>query len=298
MAEAIDRAKSRLNNIRAIEPLLGALRTLSMGTWQMALNKIARIQQYEENYDHILVEVLPKIKAKGFRRAPKRSRQEAEIADTILLVIGSERGLCGKFNKILADNAIDWIDKQNFPSYQVWAMGSRMIQELERRGVSISWRKPLPASGLASYQHSYLMTQNWLEQFETYAFNRFIVLYNQTAKGGGYRFSNFPLLPYEIHHPLSVIDERESRWPPPFIETDPRGIYQQVIEHYLASSFYQILLQSAAAEHASRYNLMQEAEDNAEEIMEDLQQILNKERKRKITQEMQELASGAGLLDN
>jgi len=297
MAQTFERAKSRLNNIRAIEPLLGALRTLSMGTWQMALNKIARMQQYEENYDHILVEILPKIDKNNLREQKKGS-QAVEIADTILLIIGTERGLCGKFNKVLAKNALDWIETQEFPSHQIWAMGSRMIRELERKGVNVSWRKPLPASSLASYQQSYLTTQSWLKQFEGYAFNQFIILFNQTAKGGGYQFTTFNLLPYEIHHPLSGIDETERRWPPPIIETDPKGIYHQIIEHYIASSFYQILLKSAAAEHSSRYNLMQEAEDNAEEIMEELQQIINKERKRKITQEIQELASGAGLLDN
>jgi F0F1-type ATP synthase gamma subunit len=43
---------------------------------------------------------------------------------------------------------------------------------------------------------------------------------------------------------------------------------------------------------------MQEAKNNAEEIIEDLYRVINTERKRRITQEMQELASGAGLLDN
>jgi F-type H+-transporting ATPase subunit gamma len=297
MAQTFERAKSRLNNIRAIEPLLGALSTLSMGTWQLALNKIAQMQQYEENFDHILLAILPKIDQRGLRNR-KKSNQKAEIADTILLIIGTERGLCGKFNKFLVQNALEWITQQNFPSHQVWAMGSRMIRELERMDVHVSWRKPLPASELPSYQGSYQTTQNWLEQFESYAFNRFIVLFNQKAKSGGYQFTKFTLLPYEIHHPISTIEQTESHWPPPIIETDPRGIYHQIIEHYIASSFYQILLKSAAAEHSSRYNLMQEAEDNAEDIIDDIRQTLNRERKRKITQQMQELASGAGLLDN
>jgi len=263
----------------------------------MALNRIARMQQFEENYDHILFEILPKIEDKGLR-SQKKSERQVEIADTILLIIGSERGLCGKFNKILVENTKNWIDEQNFPSYQIWSMGSRMIRELERSGFHVSWRKALPASELASYQQSYLTTQNWLEQFEGYAFNRFIILFNQMGRGGSYQFSHFKLLPYEIQHSISVIDESERRWPPPLIETDPKGIYHQVIEHYISSSFYQILLKSAAAEHSSRFNLMHEAEDNAEEIIEELKLIINKERKRKITQEMQELASGAGLLDN
>ena len=51
MPHTFEQAKSRLNNIRAIEPLMSALRTLSMGAWQMALNKLDRMQHYEEQYE-------------------------------------------------------------------------------------------------------------------------------------------------------------------------------------------------------------------------------------------------------
>lgn len=299
MAQNSERVQSRLNNIHAIEPLIGALRTLSMGTWQMALNKLARMQQYERYYNQILLEILPMLEEREMRKLKKNVKQ-VDIADTILLIIGAERGLCGKFNKILIQNAINWIKGQAFPSYQIWAMGSRMIRDLERNDIEISWRKPLPLNKLASYQQSYLTSQNWLEQFENYAFNQFIVLFNQTARGGRYQFSAFKLLPYNIHHPLSIIGETEvqKHWPPPIIETDPKGLYNQIVEHFIASSFHQILLKSAAAEHSTRYNLMQNAEDNAKDIIEELKQVINQERKRKITQEIQELASGAGLLDN
>jgi len=43
--------------------------------------------------------------------------------------------------------------------------------------------------------------------------------------------------------------------------------------------------------------LMQESIDNADEIIEELQLIINAERKKQITQEMQELATGAGMID-
>ena len=297
MTQTFERAKSRLNNIRAIAPLLSALRTLSMGAWQMALNRLERMQHFEQHYDQILLEILPNIEDRTLRK-PHRLKKIHHIADTVILLVGSERGLCGKFNQVLAGKALEWIKTQNFSSYQVWVMGTRLIRELERQHIQVAWRKPLPASELPAYRVTYETTQNWLEQYEDFVFNQFIILFNQPAQGGGYELSSFRLLPYEIHHPLTAKDQTTQHWPPAIIETNPKGIYQQVIEHHVAASFYQILLKSAAAEHASRFSMMQEAEDNAEEIIAELQQVLNQERKRKITQEMQELASGAGLLDN
>lgn len=297
MTQSFERAKSRLDNIETIEPLLGALRTISMGAWQKALNDIEKIKLYEENFSHILSIILPKLKSPRLRK-PKRITKNPELADNIILIIGTERGLCGKFNENLAEKSLAWISEQNFSTYQIWVVGSRMVRILERMDVDISWRNPLPSSELSTYQQSYLTTQKWLDQYESYAFNNFVILFNQLAKGTDFDFSTFNLLPYEVHHPLSAAKKKEDKWPPPIIETDPKGIYHQIIQHFIASSFLQALLTSAAAEHSARFNLMQEATENAEEIIEDLTRVINTERKRKITQQMQELAAGAGLLDN
>lgn len=297
MTQSYESAISRLDNIRAIQPLLAALRTMSMGAWQMANKKIANMKKYEQNYDRILVEILPHIDRKRRRRQGITDYSPTTV-NTIFLLIGSERGLCGKFNASMAEKALAYIDQAGSSSYQIWVMGARLLRELERKGIQVSWRKPLPASSLTTYQQSYLLIQNWLEQYEAYEFNRFVVLYNQIVKGGIYRFTSVNLLPYEITHTHALKENVQVRWPPPIIETDPKGIYNQIIQHFIASSFHQMLLKSAAAEHSARYNLMQEASDNAEEIIEELVRDINAERKRRITQEMQELAVGAGLLEH
>ncbi len=68
MSQDFERVKSRLDNIKAIEPLLGALRTMSMGTWQLALKKLESMAQYEQYLDEILLEILPQFLNK---RPPK-----------------------------------------------------------------------------------------------------------------------------------------------------------------------------------------------------------------------------------
>jgi F-type H+-transporting ATPase subunit gamma len=297
MSQNFERAKSRLENISTIEPLLGALRTMSMGTWQMALNKIEKMNAYEDNYNHIIAEILPHIKNTSSKtRGSKENNQK--ITDTIILLIGTERGLCGKFNEALIEQSMRWLQESDLPSYQIWAMGSRLIRKLEQLEINISWRQPMPASDLMTYQKAYLTTQKWVEQYEAYSFNQFFVLFNQIEKGGQYQFSSSKLLPYEFQGKEAPQEQNSQPWPPPIIETDPVGIYSTIIQHHIAASFYKMTLKSAAAEHAARFNLMEEAKDNAEDIIEELRRIINSERKRKITQEMQELAAGAGLLHN
>lgn len=297
MTQNFERAKSRLNNIQTIQPLLTALRTMSMGAWQMANNKIAFMKKYEEYYYRILIEILPYV------TKIRRGNQEIievppRAVETIYLLVGSERGLCGRFNISMAENALAYIEQEGCSSYQIWVMGSRLLREVVRRGGQVSWRKTLPASSLFPYQQSYALSQDWLAQYETYAFNRFVILFNQVVKAGIYQFSTNNLLPFEINQTSGLEKTTSDLWPPPIIETDPKGIYNKIIQHFIAFSFHQTLLQSAAAEHSARYNLMQEASENAEDIIEELIRIINAERKRKITEEMQELAVSAGLLEH
>ena len=298
MAQNVERAKMRLDNIQSIEPLLGSMRTISMGTWQMALNKIAKINQYEAFYNQVLYEILPNIKLSSFRSKRSEKQEFTQIADTIILIIGSERGLCGKFNEKLLNEVLGWLGTQNFLSYEIWIMGSRMIRELERKNIDFTWRQQLPTGEVPSIKSAFLLSQNWLDQYETNAFNHLVVVNNKLSSGNRYEFSKIDLLPHQMHSPYQLNAANEKKWPPPIIETDPKGIFQKVIQYEIATNLFRALLESAAAEHASRYNLMQDAKNNAEEIIEDLQLVINAERKRKITQDIQELASAAGLLDN
>lgn len=297
MSQDFERVKSRLDNIKAIEPLLGALRTMSMGTWQVALKKLESMAQYEQYLDEILLEILPQFLNK---RPPKNKKlpKETQTTDVIILVIGTERGLCGKFNENLATIAIDWINEQNFRNYQLWAMGSKLIKELLHREIDLSKRFSFQTSALPSFEETFLTTQNWLSDYEQNAFSQFFLLYNQPMKGVNYQFTSLQLLPYEIREINSFTRTKTQKWPPPIIETDPQRIYQQIIHYLVTSNYHKALLKSTISEHAARYHLMQEAKNNAEDIIEDLNRVINNERKRQITQEMQELASGAGLLDN
>lgn len=295
MSQTTERAKSRLKNLTAVEPLLSALKTISMGNWQKAKNRIRQIKLYENHYYRILADIMPAIEKTALKRQQLSETKEAS-RDSIFLLIGTELGLCGKFNESLSDEAVEWIQTQNVPSYEIWALGTKMESVLKRRRISYTWFQPFPAIEIGTYEYCFHLMQDWLYRFEQYEFNRLIVLYYQSAKGVGKLFSTQTLLPYVIQ-PKPLKFDKEKKWPLPIIETDPIGIYRQINQHLLASRLYQALLHSLIAESSSRFRIMNEAEQNAEEIMAELNQTIQTDRKRQITRQMQELAIGAGLID-
>jgi F-type H+-transporting ATPase subunit gamma len=264
-----------------------------MGTWQIALNKLGRLADYQENYQQILAQIAPLLKQNKSRSKGNRSE-----CNRVLLLIGTERGLCGKFNENLVADVQTWMESQPENCFSIWAMGSRMIQTLSQRGMKPDWSESLSANSLGSYHQAYLTTQGWLQSYEAADFDRLTLFHQKTKGEGKVEAEKVDLLPFNLKADSTAAIDADLPWPPPIVETDPEGIYQRLNEHFIASTFYRALLESAVAEHSSRFILMEEAKKNADDIITDLNRDLNVERKRKITREMQELAIGAGLIDN
>jgi F-type H+-transporting ATPase subunit gamma len=80
------------------------------------------------------------------------------------------------------------------------------------------------------------------------------------------------------------------------LDTDPNELTMLMIHQLAVLDLYRILLYSSIAEHTARYQLMEEASSNADQLIEELSQDVQAARRQAITQEMEELAVGAGLL--
>ena len=120
------------------------------------------------------------------------------------------------------------------------------------------------------------------------------LMHNAAEIGGRIHPKMLQLIPPELSQ--SKREPSETSWPPPIIETDPNLLYTRLIEQQLATQFLQSLLESAVAEHSTRFQLMEEATKNAERLMDELNNLVQLARRQAITQEMEELAVGSGLL--
>jgi len=106
---------------------------------------------------------------------------------------------------------------------------------------------------------------------------------------------------YEPRHqqllPPPTIPEEQPLWPPT-IETDARQLWSLAAELWLSAALYGVLLESAAAEHSARFQLLDGASQNADRLVEELTLYLQTARQQAITSELQDLAVGSGLLQS
>ncbi len=290
-----ERIKARLGNIRSVEPILGAMRTIALGSWQAALRRQAGVRLYSQR----LAALLPLLTSHlGSPKARSRHSSTKESETVEVLVIGSERGLCGAFNSsliqyvgpVLAQYASDGLD------VRLAVFGSRAKRSLEREGQSLVWSRSLPMTALPSIELANELTLLWLRAYEEHELDAVDVIYNAYRRSTVYEPITVRLIPPPLPAHGAAHDGVVVSWPPPYIDTDPVDLYTRLIRLWTTTEAYRILLNSAAAEHSARYQLMEGATQNAHRLVSELTLVLQAARQQAITAEMQDLAVGAGLL--
>ncbi len=286
--ETQQRLAARLDNIRATEPLLSALRNISLGNRLMALNRKRELDKYLGSLLHILNLVSPSLGVAPRRRQDQR-QGGGEIA---LLVIGSERGLCGAFNQTVVAYAQRVLKERSASGVRarLMVLGARALRAFKRRGVSLAWSSSLSMTGLPRFGLCHELASQWLESYEDRDLDAVDIVYNAYRGMARFEPSIYRLLPPHLALPA----EDEPEWPP-IIETDPLGLYARTLGLWLSTTLYGFLLESATAEHSLRYRLLDGASQNAQRLIEEMSLSLQMARQEAITSEMQELAIGSGL---
>jgi F-type H+-transporting ATPase subunit gamma len=333
----LERAQSRLENIRSVQPILGALHTISLGSWQAALNQRGRVQGYLERLEALSPLVVAHLPTKPPlsppRACPERSRRlrggwsrrgnaaSTGGAKTAVLVIGSERGLCGRFNAAVVERAEAYLAERE-ANVELMTLGRRARRILERHGHHLTWAGALPITTLPSFDLARDLSRDWLARYEAHEVDAVDLIYNAYRGLGSYEPTVTRLIPPEPPlSPLRACPERRTAgarlwwggvWsrrgnaastgggrggePSIIVETDPVSLFARVIEQLTATRLYELLLESTAAEHSTRYELMGAATQNADRLIAELTLAIQTARQQAITQEMQELAAGAGLI--
>jgi F-type H+-transporting ATPase subunit gamma len=293
--QELERIQARLENVRSVEPLLSAMRTISLASWQAALKQKANAQRYAEHLLHNLPCVLPHLGRGGEQAAWETSQDSFAPSRIVTLVIGSERGLCGHFNAALIEYLEGYMARLATPAVRVEleAMGARLVRLMRSRHHPPARWERLSATTLPSPRSAFELTHRWLASYQARELDAVDVLYNAYHGVGRYASSRLRLIP--PHLPLASSNSFESGVPP-IIETDPIAMYEHIAEQWAAAKLYGLLLESSAAEHSARYQLMEEATGNAQRLVEELTLAIHSARRQAITQEVQELAAGAGLI--
>jgi F-type H+-transporting ATPase subunit gamma len=214
------------------------------------------------------------------------------VAGTIgVVVFGSDQGLVGQFNDVVADYAIKTL--ATLPAKpEVWAVGERVHTRLSDAG--------LPLIGLFAVPNSVnaitpLVGQILVESDMRYnqgEVNELHLFYNHPMSGAVYIPVSQRLLPLDENWRRKLV---ELPWPTvnlPEIMGGGTVTLRALIREYLFISLFRACAESLASENASRLAAMQRADKNIEELLEDLNGTYHRLRQSGIDEELFDVISG------
>ncbi|AKU62726.1 ATP F0F1 synthase subunit gamma [Aggregatibacter aphrophilus] len=282
--------KTKIASVQSTQKITKAMEMVATSKMRKTQDRMAASRPYSETIRNVISHVS---KASIGYKHP--FLVEREVKKVGILVISTDRGMCGGLNINLFKTVLNEIKarKEKSITVELGLIGLKGIGFFRSLGLNIK------------SQHSGLGDNPALEEligvantmFDAYrngeidaiyiAYNKFVNTMSQKPT-----FQQLVPLPELENDHLS---ERQQAWDYIY-EPDPKMLLDSLLVRYLESQVYQAVVDNLASEQAARMVAMKAATDNAGNLIKDLQLVYNKARQASITNELNEIVAGAAAI--
>ncbi len=205
---------------------------------------------------------------------------------TLLVVIGGDRGLAGGFNANvlkLAQNRYNELKKDC--EVIILPIGKKSVEYFEKRDIKIMTRYENISENITIYG-AMSIADKVIDVYNKNKIDRVELFYTDCVSPLVQEAKRIPLIPLDIEADKKISGLTN-------YEPSPEVVFDSLIPKYLAGVLFGAIVNSFAAEQAARRMAMENATDNANEMISDLSLIYNRARQAAITQEITEIVGGA-----
>ena len=212
----------------------------------------------------------------------------------IVLVISSDKGLCGGYNSMLAKQIRRFIAEHKDEDLKFVWIGKKvrdLISKEVNSGHTFTFTKNEP-----TYEEVRKIADELGSQFVSGEVGKIYVAYNSFISAIAFDSKVRQLLPMQVS--ASDKETIKSKYPYDFkYEPSAEKILDTLVPEVYLTTVYTCVLDAIASEHGSRMNAMENASKNSKEVIKKLSLKMNKMRQARITTELIEVVSGAESLN-
>lgn len=281
--------RKRIKSVKSSQKITGAMKMVAASKLRRAqeavvsarpyamemaglLGRIAKRSQGDEAAAHPLLEV----------RAPNR---------VLLLVVTSDRGLCGAFNASLLRRAERFIseNKERFETLEIATIGRKGRDYFKKRKYPTLRDFPGVFDKL-DYRKATEIAETVVKEYIASDLDAVFVLYNEFKSAISQKVTVQDMLPIVAEElPLGADVDY-------IYEESQQAVLEALVPRYVATLVWRALLESVASEHGARMSAMDSATKNAKELCSTLTLQYNRTRQAAITRELMEIVGGAEAL--
>jgi F-type H+-transporting ATPase subunit gamma len=291
--------RRRIKSVKNIAQVTRAMQAVSASEMRRAQEAVLATRPYAQRAWALLTHLAAQ---RGETEELHPLLQVRPVSKVALLLLTSDRGLCGAFNTNIIRKALDYIEILP-AAVDVVAVGRKGRDAMLRRGQSlVAEFSSLPSQ--PTLLDVTPIARVALNGFLDGTYDAVWLAYTDfvnTLRQEPVVKRLLPLMPTEMEKQVMAeyveVAAPEAVEAPGYIyEPDPRTILDTVVPRFTELQVYQAVLESIASEHSARMVAMRSATENAESLTQDLQLTYNKARQQSITSEIMDIAGGAEAL--
>jgi len=272
--------KRRIRSVKATKKITSAMELIAASKLFRQKNLMEANRLYSSTLHSTINKVLSRASLDEVKFLKERTGK------TLTLVFVSDMGLCGGYNS----NILSYLAHHPIEDREFMIVGSKGQAWFRNHDSDILMR--LPQSDNLSYSQLSKLGDKATALFESGEIASFEVLYTKFINSMSFEPTVIQLLP---------LKKEEARLEEPMhqdliMEPNPEELIGQLMPMYMNSLLYSLWLESKTSEQAARRLAMDNATENAQEIIEELVLKFNQSRQAAITQEITEIVSGAEAL--
>lgn len=279
--------RNRISSIGSTMQITSAMKMVSAAKLKKAQDAITAMRPYSSK----LTELLQNLSATLDSDAGGAYSTQREVSKALIIVVTSNRGLCGAFNSSVIKETINTIEN-NYQGVEVdlLTLGKKGNDILSKEYNVIDNRNDVFDN--ITFENIAGVAQQAMDMYVDGKYDKIEIVYN--------RFKNAAtqIIQVEQFLPIKPVEGDANTNQDYIFEPSKEEIVLELIPKSLKTQLFKAVRDSFAAEHGARMTAMHKATDNAKELRDELLLTYNKARQAAITNEILEIVGGAEALNN
>ncbi|MEI6409743.1 MAG: ATP synthase F1 subunit gamma [Bacteroidota bacterium] len=298
MAGGLKEVRERIKSVISTQQITKAMKMVSAAKLRKAQNAILQLRPYADRLNRMLSNILSNLDGDASTSFGKAR----EVKNALVVVVTSNRGLCGAFNTNVNKEAVALINQKYAKQRQtgnvtVMFVGKKGYDFFRRRWRDLQYNPDhIDLYEKANYDNVSDLAQQLMDAFNSGKYDAIDIVYSRFRNAA----TQFPTaeqwLPVPKLEPIagSAPSKKKADY---IFEPDKNQLLEDLVPSILKLTFHKMVLDTIAGEHGARMSAMGKATDNADEILKALKISYNKARQEAITTELGEIVGGAAALE-
>ena len=277
MSQAVTKIKSRIKSVSSAYKVTSAMKLVSTVKLKQWKGRMIAYKDYTNEINETVDILLSYAKSKNI----PFMNINTEATKNLYLVISSTLGLCGSYN----NNIFKVSDVSITKDDEAIILGGKGVAHY-KNGEFVTIPGFEDYSSINDKEMVNKITNYILNEYNKGTYKEIHIIYSEYKNSLVFLAKDYMLLP--IKHEVT-----ERTIYPPIIEPNEKELLDNIVPFYLKSEIYSKLFESAVCEQAARSNAMENATNNAKDLLNDLEIEFNKARQNAITQEIIEIVAAS-----